>query len=33
VLEFDRDGIAAWNSFLDTEHLFPLFGLPSHLPA
>ena len=33
VLEFDSDGIAAWNSFLDTEHLFPLFGLPSHLPA
>jgi RNA polymerase sigma-70 factor (ECF subfamily) len=33
VLEFDRGGIAAWNSFLDTEHLFPLFGLPGHLPA
>lgn len=33
VLEFDRDGISAWNSFLDTEHLFPLFGLPPHLPA
>jgi len=33
VLEFDRDGIAAWNSFLDTEKLFPLFGLPAHLPA
>src|SRR5262245_41173769 len=33
VLEFDRDGIVAWNSFLDTEHLFPLFGLPPHLPA
>jgi RNA polymerase sigma-70 factor (ECF subfamily) len=33
VLEVDRDGISAWNSFLDTEHLFPLFGLASHLPA
>jgi len=33
VLEFDRDGIAAWNAFLDTEKLFPLFGLPAHLPA
>ena len=33
VLELDRDGIAAWNSFLDTEKLFPLFGLPAHLPA
>lgn len=32
VLEFDRDGIVAWNSFLDTEQLFPLFGLPAHLP-
>jgi RNA polymerase sigma-70 factor, ECF subfamily len=33
VLEFDSEGIVAWNSFLDTEHLFPLFGLPSHLTA
>lgn len=33
VLEFDRDGIVGWNSFLDTENLFPLFGLPAHLPA
>lgn len=32
VLEV-RDGrIARWNSFLDTENLFPLFGLPSQLP-
>ncbi len=28
VLELDGDRIAAWNAFLDTEHLFPLFGLP-----
>ena len=31
VLELDGDGIAAWNSFLDTERLFPLFGLPLQL--
>ena len=28
VLELRGDHIAAWNSFLDTEKLFPLFGLP-----
>jgi RNA polymerase sigma-70 factor, ECF subfamily len=33
VLELDGDGIRAWNSFLDTEKLFPLFGLPLRLPA
>src|SRR5207302_9918354 len=33
VLELSGDGIAGWNSFLDTETLFPLFGLPRHLPA
>jgi RNA polymerase sigma-70 factor (ECF subfamily) len=33
VLELDGDGIASWNSFLDTEKLFPLFGLPPRLPA
>jgi RNA polymerase sigma-70 factor (ECF subfamily) len=33
VLELEGDRIAAWNSFLDTEKLFPLFGLPSRLPA
>ena len=33
VLELEGDRIAAWNSFLDTEKLFPLFGLPAHLPA
>jgi RNA polymerase sigma-70 factor (ECF subfamily) len=33
VLE-TRDGkISGWNSFLDTARLFPLFGLPSSLPA
>jgi RNA polymerase sigma-70 factor, ECF subfamily len=30
VLELAGEQIAAWNSFLDTEKLFPLFGLPSH---
>lgn len=29
VLELAGDRIAAWNAFLDTENLFPLFGLPS----
>jgi RNA polymerase sigma-70 factor (ECF subfamily) len=33
VLELDGDRIAAWNAFLDTEKLFPLFGLPPRLPA
>ena len=32
VLELDGDRITAWNSFLDTEKLFPLFGLPLRLP-
>jgi RNA polymerase sigma-70 factor, ECF subfamily len=31
VLELEGDRIVAWNSFLDTEKLFPLFGLPPHL--
>lgn len=31
VLELDGDRIAGWNSFLDVERLFPLFGLPAHL--
>jgi len=33
VLEVDREGISAWNAFLDTKSLFPLFGLPAHLHA
>jgi RNA polymerase sigma-70 factor (ECF subfamily) len=33
VLELSGDRIAAWNSFLDVERLFPLFGLPPELPA
>ncbi|HTU46781.1 MAG TPA: sigma-70 family RNA polymerase sigma factor [Bryobacteraceae bacterium] len=33
VLELSGDRIAGWNSFLDTETLFPKFELPSHLPA
>jgi RNA polymerase sigma-70 factor, ECF subfamily len=28
VLEMNGDRISAWNAFLDTEKLFPLFGLP-----
>lgn len=31
VLELTEDRIAAWNSFLDTEKLFPLFGLSPSL--
>jgi RNA polymerase sigma-70 factor (ECF subfamily) len=31
VLELAGGRIAAWNSFLDTEKLFPRFGLPLHL--
>jgi RNA polymerase sigma-70 factor (ECF subfamily) len=33
VLELTGERIAAWNSFLDTEKLFPLFGLPPQLAA
>ena len=33
VLELSGDRISGWSSFLDTEHLFPLFGLPAELPA
>ncbi len=32
VLEISGGGIAAYHAFLDTPRLFPLFGLPSHLP-
>jgi len=32
VLELSGDHIAGWNSFLDTETLFPRFGLPMSLP-
>jgi RNA polymerase sigma-70 factor (ECF subfamily) len=28
ILELARGGIARWNSFLDVETLFPMFGLP-----
>lgn len=31
VLEMNGDRISAWNAFLDTEKLFPLFGLPKIL--
>ena len=33
VLELSGGRIAAWNAFLDTEKLFPLFGLPPALSA
>jgi RNA polymerase sigma-70 factor (ECF subfamily) len=33
VLELSDDGIVAWNSFLDTETLFPRFGLPLQLAS
>jgi RNA polymerase sigma-70 factor (ECF subfamily) len=32
VLETAGGRIARWNTFLDTEKLFPLFNLPSQLP-
>jgi RNA polymerase sigma-70 factor (ECF subfamily) len=28
VLELSGDRVAGWNTFLDTETLFPMFGLP-----
>ena len=33
VLEISGDRIVGIHSFLDAEHLFPVFGLPPHLPA
>jgi RNA polymerase sigma-70 factor (ECF subfamily) len=33
VLELSGERIAGWNSFLDTQTLFPMFGLPRQLPA
>jgi RNA polymerase sigma-70 factor, ECF subfamily len=33
ILELEGDRIRAWNAFLDTERLFPMFGLPMSLPA
>jgi RNA polymerase sigma-70 factor, ECF subfamily len=33
VLEISANRIAGIHSFLDTERLFPAFGLPAHLPA
>jgi RNA polymerase sigma-70 factor (ECF subfamily) len=32
ILERSGDRITVWNSFLDTEKLFPLFGLPMQIP-
>jgi RNA polymerase sigma-70 factor (ECF subfamily) len=31
ILELSGDRIGSWNAFLDTENLFPLFGLPLQL--
>jgi RNA polymerase sigma-70 factor (ECF subfamily) len=33
VVEISDGRITTLNSFLDTERLFPLFGLPARLPA
>jgi RNA polymerase sigma-70 factor (ECF subfamily) len=33
VLELSGNRIGRWNAFLDTEHLFPLFGLPIRMAA
>lgn len=33
VLEVKEGRIAEFHAFLDTERIFPLFGLPDHLPA
>ena len=33
VLEISGDRIVGIHSFLDAEHLFPVFGLPARLPA
>jgi RNA polymerase sigma-70 factor (ECF subfamily) len=33
VLEISGRRISGFHAFLDTERLFPLFGLPAHLPA
>jgi RNA polymerase sigma-70 factor, ECF subfamily len=33
VLDVEGERIKGWNSFLDTQSLFPLFGLPLTIPA
>jgi RNA polymerase sigma-70 factor (ECF subfamily) len=33
VLELGKGGLVEFTFFLDTDTLFPLFGLPAHLPA
>ncbi len=33
VLEIEGDRIAAWNAFLDTERVFPIFGMPRALAS
>jgi RNA polymerase sigma-70 factor (ECF subfamily) len=32
VLEISGDRVSGLHAFLDAEHLFPAFGLPTHLP-
>ena len=32
ILELEGSRIKAWNAFLDTERLFPMFGLPMNVP-
>jgi RNA polymerase sigma-70 factor (ECF subfamily) len=33
VLEFEQGKVAEFTFFLDTKNVFPLFGLPEHLPV
>jgi RNA polymerase sigma-70 factor (ECF subfamily) len=33
VLEYSGDRITGFHCFLDSERIFPLFGMPLHLPA
>jgi RNA polymerase sigma-70 factor (ECF subfamily) len=33
VIEFSGERISGFHAFLDTPRIFPLFGLPAHLPA
>ena len=33
VIEYSGERISGFHAFLDTARIFPLFGMPSHLPA
>jgi len=33
LIEFERGRVAEFTFFLDTKKVFPLFGLPDHIPA